>query len=82
MPKSRQKIVVFIEPAEYLYETPYKIGNLITNRFTINEELNNDIVKIVHVAHRFYELRKLDKNKEWISDWQQSAIWCQIDSFF
>ena len=61
MPKSRQKIVVFIEPAEYLYETPYKIGNLITNRFTINEELNNDIVKIVHVAHRFYELRKLDK---------------------
>ena len=41
-----QKIVLFIEPNDDAFITPFKIGHLFTNRFAIEEEANFEIVKI------------------------------------
>ena len=41
-----QKIVLFIEPSEYGFASPSKIGNLFTNRFAIDEDAAFEILKI------------------------------------
>ena len=41
-----QKIVLFIEPSDEAFFTPFKIGHLFMNRFTIDERANYEIVKI------------------------------------
>ena len=41
-----QKIVLFIEPNEDAFQTPFKSGHLFMNRFSIGEEANFEIVKI------------------------------------
>ena len=41
-----QKIVLFIEPNEHAFETPFKIGNLFMNRFAIDESAASEILKI------------------------------------
>ena len=46
-----QKIVLFIEPSDDAFITPFKIGHLFMNRFTIEEGANYEIVKL-------YELEK------------------------
>ena len=35
--------IFFFEPSEKLYETPFKIGNLYMNRFTIDENAAYEI---------------------------------------
>ena len=44
-----QKIVLFIEQNISPYETPSKIGNLFMNRFAIDEDESNEILKIFHL---------------------------------
>ena len=46
-----QNIVLFMKPDESAYETPLKIGNLIMNRFAVDEDAAFEILKI-------YELEK------------------------
>ena len=50
MSKNMQKIVLFIEPSDDAYSTPLKIGNLFMNRFSIGEEANFEIVKILELG--------------------------------
>ena len=57
-----QKIVLFIEPQEeYLsekkeiFETPSKIGNLFMNRFAIDEDGCNEILKIYYLKNRIWD---------------------------
>ena len=45
-----QKIVLFIEPSDDAWKTPFKIGHLFMNRFTIEEEVNFEIVKIFELG--------------------------------
>ena len=45
-----QKIVLFIEPSDDAFHTPFKIGNLFINRFAIEEEANFEIVKIFELG--------------------------------
>ena len=33
-----QNLLVLIEPSEYAYETPLKVGNMTLNRFCIDED--------------------------------------------
>ena len=56
MSKLNQKIVLFIEPANEveLYYTPCKIGNLFLNRFAIEEDAKNEILKIYQLDYRFF----------------------------
>ena len=49
MSKSKQRIVLFIEPTEYACVTPSRIGNLFMNRLAISEDSDNEILKIVHL---------------------------------
>ena len=51
-----QKIVMFIEPAFEAWSQPCKIGNLLMNRFAINEDVANAILKIYHQKEKFYHL--------------------------
>ena len=45
-----QKIVLFIEPNDRTYRTPFKSGHLFMNRFSIEEEANFEIVKILELG--------------------------------
>ena len=38
MPKIMQNLVVLVEPSNYAEETPLKAGNMILNRFCIDED--------------------------------------------
>ena len=44
-----QKIVLFIEPSDDAFLTPFKIGHLFMNRFTIEEEASFEIVKVIEL---------------------------------
>ena len=55
MPKLMQKIVLFIEPQEWKWETPLKIGNLFMNRFGIDEDGCHEIFKIYYLENTFYD---------------------------
>ena len=52
-----QKIVLFIEPIEDAYLTPFKIGNLFMNRFAVDEEAAFEILKI-------FELEKSSNERD------------------
>ena len=45
-----QKIVLFIEPSDDAFFTPFKIGHLFMNRFSIEEEASFEIVKIFELG--------------------------------
>ena len=45
-----QKIVLFIEPSDDAWMTPFKASHLFMNRFTIEEEANFEIVKIFELG--------------------------------
>ena len=55
MPKLNQKIVLFIEPARDRCSKPSKIGNLFMNRFAIDEDAKNEILKIYQLEYRIYD---------------------------
>ena len=46
MSKLNQNIVLFIEPAGSAHHKPSEIGNLLMNRFAIDEDAKNEISKI------------------------------------
>ena len=45
-----QKIVLFIEPCDEAFSTSFKSGYLFMNRFSIGEEANFEIVKILKLG--------------------------------
>ena len=47
-----QKIVVFIEEADEPSVTPLKTGNLFMNRFSIDEDVGFEILKILYPKPR------------------------------
>ena len=61
MSKLNQKIVLFIEPAA-AWENPSKIGNLFMNRFAIDEDAKNEILKIYQLENHIEDL-----NEGWFS---------------
>ena len=50
-----QKIVFFIEPAAEGWSKPSKIGNLFMNRFAIDEDAKNEILKIYYLENNLYD---------------------------
>ena len=55
MSKRMHKIVLFIEPQKYKDSTPSKIGNLFINRFAIDEDGCNEILKIIYLENKFLD---------------------------
>ena len=60
MSKFNQKIVLFIEPEYEAYIKSSKIGNLFLNRFAIDEDAKNEILKICYLENKFYAEHVLD----------------------
>ena len=56
MSKLNQNIVLFIEPAEEAWPKPSKIGNLFLNRFAIDEDAKNEILKIYQLEKQLFDL--------------------------
>ena len=56
MSKLNQKIVLFIEPADKAWSKPSKIGNLFMNRFAIDEDAKNEILKIYQLENQLFDL--------------------------
>ena len=65
MSKLKQKIVLFIEPAEFAWTTSSKIGNLFMNRFAIDEDANHEILKICYLKKRMSDYFD-DDSDSWI----------------
>ena len=63
MSKLNQKIVLFIEPAHYAFEKPSKIGNLFINRFAIDEDAKNEILKIYQHEYQLTDLWQLTREE-------------------
>ena len=53
MSKLNKKIVLFIEPAGSAWHKPSKIANLFMNRFAIDEDAKNEILKIYQLEKNF-----------------------------
>ena len=51
-----QKIVLFIEPIEDAWMTPFKAGHIFMNRFGIEEEANFEIVKIFELGKSSFKM--------------------------
>ena len=58
MSKLNQKIVLFIESAAVRSRKPSKIGNLFTNRFAIDEDAKNEILKIYQLEYQPFDLEE------------------------
>ena len=62
-----QKIVLFIEPSDDAYDTPFKSGHLFMNRFSIGEEANFEIVKILELGKSSWKMTIEDRNQKGMS---------------
>ena len=56
MSKNMQKIVLFIEPSDELWETPLKIGNSFMNRFAVEEDAASEVLKIFELEKTSFEM--------------------------
>ena len=57
MSKLNQKIILFIDPPSFSHGKPSKIGNLFMNRFAIEEDAKNEILKMYQLEYNFFDLR-------------------------
>ena len=58
-----QKIILFIEPNKYAYQKSSKIGNLFMNRFVIDEDESNEILKIVELERKLWQMKYAKPNE-------------------
>ena len=61
-----QKIVIFIEPRYANHHIPSKIGNLFLNRFAIDEDESNEIVKIINLNEKYFKFGNLNQGLDLI----------------
>ena len=59
-----QNLVVFMEPHEAAYETPLKGGNMILNRFSIDEDAAFELSGVNSLEESSYDTRYGSKRKE------------------
>ena len=78
MSKKMQNLVVLIEPSDYAPETFLKGGNMILNKFCIDEDaafelsgvnsLKKSFADVEHRVSLMLELKTRNKGKEYFSD--------------
>ena len=70
-----QKIILFIDSNHWAPETPEKIGNLLMNRFAIDEDASAEILKIFELdikqankgTDNFVARNFTSKGYEWVT---------------
>ena len=73
MSKIMQNLVVFMEPSEHAYDTPAKAGNMILNRFCIDEDAAFELSGISSlktfssdmIKKSQFELKRKEKGKDY-----------------
>ena len=68
MSKIMQNLIVFMEPSEHAYETPLKGGNMILNRFCIDEDAAFELSGVNSFKKWFYDMKdgeRVEKGKEY-----------------
>ena len=72
MSKKMQNLVVFMEPSERACETPLKGGNMILNRFCIDEDAAFELSGVNYLKkssedmeYRAPEFKRKEKGKEY-----------------
>ena len=68
-----QNLVVFMEPFEFAYDTPVKAGNMILNRFCIDEDAAFELSGISSlktfssdmIKKSQFELKRKEKGKDY-----------------
>ena len=71
-----QKVILFIEPSDDAFVTPFKIGHLFMNRFAIEEEANFEIVKIFELGKSSWKMSwsKHPEYSNFLEDRNQKGI--------
>ena len=64
MSKLNQKIVLFIESIVETWAEASKIGNLFMNRFAIDEDAKNEILKIYQLEYKLTDLVEGELTRE------------------
>ena len=60
-----QKVVLFIEPNDETFYTPFKIGNMFMNRFAVDEDAASEILKIFELEKTLWKIHNPNaKNSE------------------
>ena len=61
-----QQIVLFIEPTAVAFETPSKIGNLLMNRFAIDEDAASEVLNIFELGKIFdvFEMTEVPRKQK------------------
>ena len=57
MSKTMQNLVVLMEPTDDLYDTPLEVGNMILNRFCIDEDAAFEFSGVKYLKKSSWELR-------------------------
>ena len=58
-----QNLVVFMEPSEYAYQTPLKGGNMILNRFCIDEDAAFELSGVNYLKKSSEDIKFEESNK-------------------
>ena len=71
-----QKIILFVEPNDDLFETPAKIGDLFMNRFAIDENASCEILKTIELVKTSREISrpKGDNYKNFAEERKQKGM--------
>ena len=56
MSKLMQKIVLFLEPNDDAFDTPFKIGHLFMNRFAVDEDAGFEILKVLKLGKSSWKM--------------------------
>ena len=74
MPKVMQNLVVLMEPNEHAFDTPLKAGNMILNRFCIDEDaafelsgvkyLKKSSDDMINRRYQEFEIKRKEKGME------------------
>ena len=59
-----QKIVIFIEPKDFPPHASEKLGNLFMNRFAIDEDESNEVLKIVELKNALFHIKYVQEEEK------------------
>ena len=62
--KTKQNLVVLMEPSEDAHQTPLKAGNMILNRFCIDEDAAFELSGVEYLLTRSTVRHQLEKGNE------------------
>ena len=65
MSKKSQNLVVWMDPTQKGYETSLKAGNMILNRFCIDEDAAFELSKVHYLKKMYNYLLRDEKGKEY-----------------